>query len=48
MNAQDAAVRKPENLVGLIAESVRRNWTRPALFDWEGTGLTYGQVADEI
>ena len=48
MNAQDAAVRKPENLVGLIAESVRRNWTRPALFDWEGTGLTYGQIADEI
>ncbi len=48
MNAQDAAVRKPENLVGLIAESVRRNWTRPALLDWEGTGRTYGQVADEI
>jgi long-chain acyl-CoA synthetase len=36
------------NLVGLIGESVRRNWTRPALHDWEGTGLTYGQVADEI
>jgi long-chain acyl-CoA synthetase len=37
-----------ENLVGLIGESVRRNWTRPALADWEGSGLTYGQVADEI
>ncbi len=27
---------------------MRRNWTRPALADWEGSGLTYGQVADEI
>jgi long-chain acyl-CoA synthetase len=36
------------NLVGLIGESVRRHWTRPALGDWEGQGLTYGQVADEI
>jgi long-chain acyl-CoA synthetase len=37
-----------ENLVGLIAESVRRNWTRPALADWEGKGLTYGEVAEQI
>ncbi|MCM3877930.1 MAG: AMP-binding protein [Thermoanaerobaculia bacterium] len=48
MNAQGAAAPMQENLVGLIGESVRRNWTRPALADWEGTGLTYGQVADEI
>jgi len=48
MNAKGAAARMQENLVGLIGESVRRNWTRPALADWEGTGLTYGQVADEI
>lgn len=46
MNAPSAAVQ--ENLVGLIGESVRRNWTRPALADWEGQSLTYGQVADEI
>jgi long-chain acyl-CoA synthetase len=37
-----------ENLVDLIAESVRRNWTRPALADWEGSALSYGQVADQI
>jgi long-chain acyl-CoA synthetase len=37
-----------ENLVDLIGESVRQNWARPALADWEGKGLTYGQVADEI
>ncbi len=48
MNTSRAAVRMQENLVGLIGESVRRNWTRPALADWEGSGLTYGQVADEI
>src|ERR1035437_2862105 len=48
MNAKGAAARMQENLVGLIGESVRRNWTSPALADWEGTGLTYGQVADEI
>ena len=48
MNAKSAAARMQENLVGLIGESVRRNWTRPALADWEGAGLTYGQVADEI
>ena len=27
---------------------MRRNWARPALADWEGTGLTYGQAAEEI
>ena len=48
MNAKVDATRTQENLVGLIGESVRRNWTRPALADWEGKGLTYGQVADEI
>jgi long-chain acyl-CoA synthetase len=48
MNAKGAGPGKQENLVGLIGESVRRNWTRPALLDWEGMGLTYGQVADEI
>ncbi len=48
MNAKVEAARTHENLVGLIGESVRRNWTRPALLDWEGTGLSYGQVADEI
>ena len=37
-----------QNLVELIADSIRRNWTRPALADWEGNGLTYGQVADQI
>jgi long-chain acyl-CoA synthetase len=48
VNVQGVAVRTRENLVGLIGDSVRRNWTRPALSDWEGQGLTYGQVADEI
>lgn len=48
MSARAAAPRPEENLVRLIEESVRRNWTRPALADWEGAGLTYGQVADEI
>ncbi|HEX7527842.1 MAG TPA: AMP-binding protein, partial [Thermoanaerobaculia bacterium] len=48
MNAKGAEPGKQENLVGFIGESVRRNWTRPALLDWEGMGLTYGQVADEI
>ena len=37
-----------ENLVDLIGESVRRNWTRPALADWEGRTMTYGEAADEI
>lgn len=37
-----------DSLVALIGESVRRNWTRPALADWEGKSLTYGEVADEI
>ncbi|HTS02809.1 MAG TPA: AMP-binding protein [Thermoanaerobaculia bacterium] len=48
MDATGSAAPSPESLVGLFAESVRRNWTRPALLDWEGKGLTYGQVADEI
>ena len=48
MDTTGAAARMQENLVGLLAESVRRNWTRPAVADWEGAGLTYGQVADEI
>jgi long-chain acyl-CoA synthetase len=48
VNAKGDDARTQNNLVGLIGESVRRNWTRPALADWEGTGLTYGQVADEI
>ena len=48
MDTTGAAAPMPENLVGLLAQSVRRNWTRPALADWEGGGLTYGQVADEI
>lgn len=37
-----------ESLVGLIGESIRRNWTRPAFHDWEGAGLSYGQVAGEM
>jgi long-chain acyl-CoA synthetase len=41
-------IQKQENLVDLIGESVRRNWTRPALADWEGRALSYGQAADEI
>jgi len=48
VSAKSEATQTRANLVGLIGESVRRNWTRPALLDWEGTGLTYGQVADEI
>jgi long-chain acyl-CoA synthetase len=41
-------IQKQENLVDLIGESVRQNWTRPALADWEGRALSYGQAADEI
>ena len=37
-----------ETLVDLIGESVRRNWTRPALTDWEGPTLTYAQAAERI
>ena len=48
MNTEPDAPRTQENLVGLIDESVRRNWTRPALADWEGRELSYGEVADEI
>lgn len=48
VNPKADATRTQENLVGLIEESVRRNWTRPALADWEGRALSYGQVADEI
>jgi long-chain acyl-CoA synthetase len=48
VNAKGDAIQTQENLVGLIEESVRRNWARPALADWEGRALTYGQVADEI
>jgi long-chain acyl-CoA synthetase len=48
VNPEADATRTQENLVGLIEESVRRNWTLPALADWEGRALSYGQVADEI
>jgi len=48
VNTEPDAPRTQENLVGLIDESVRRNWTRPALADWEGRELSYGEVADEI
>jgi long-chain acyl-CoA synthetase len=48
VNAPGVPARTRENLVGLIGESVRRNWARPALLDWEGESLTYGQVAEEI
>ncbi len=48
MNAKADAPRTQENLVDLIGESVRQNWTRPALADWGGRELTYGQVAGEI
>jgi long-chain acyl-CoA synthetase len=37
-----------ETLVGLIGESIRTNWTRRALSDWEGVTLTYGQVAERV
>ncbi len=48
MKTGGTTIQKQENLVDLIGESVRRNWTRPALADWEGRALSYGQVADEI
>ncbi len=48
MNAKADATRTQGNLVDLIGESVRSNWTRPALADWDGRALTYGQVASEI
>jgi|PersoiStandDraft_1058852.scaffolds.fasta_scaffold01263_4 long-chain acyl-CoA synthetase len=48
VNVKGADIQMQENLVGLIGESVRRNWTRPALADWEGRALSYGQAADEI
>jgi long-chain acyl-CoA synthetase len=48
VNAKADATRLQGNLVDLIGESVRRNWTRPALADWEGRALSYGQAADEI
>jgi long-chain acyl-CoA synthetase len=37
-----------ETLVDLIGESIRANWMRQALSDWEGTTLTYGQTAERI
>lgn len=37
-----------ETLVDLIGGSIRANWTRQALSDWEGTTLTYGQTAERI
>ncbi len=46
--APRAAAVTAESLVALLGESLRRNWTRPALADWDGESLTYGQVADEI
>jgi long-chain acyl-CoA synthetase len=48
VNVKGADIQMQENLVDLIGESVRRNWTRPALADWEGRALSYGQAADEI
>jgi long-chain acyl-CoA synthetase len=48
VNDRADATRLQGNLVGLIEESVRQNWARPALADWEGRELSYGQVADEI
>ncbi len=37
-----------ESLVGLIAESIRKNGPRPALGDWEGRTLTYEDVAARV
>ncbi len=48
VNAKADPTRTPASLVDLIGESVRSNWTRPALADWQGRALSYGQVADEI
>lgn len=46
--APRAAALAGESLVALLGESLRRNWNRPALADWDGSALTYGQVVDEI
>ena len=43
-----ASSMRPETLVGLVEQSIRRNWALPALADWEGSGLTYGQVAGQL
>ncbi|MGZ5380530.1 MAG: AMP-binding protein [Thermoanaerobaculia bacterium] len=48
MKTGGSTIQKQQNLVDLIGESVRQNWTRPALADWEGRALSYGQAADEI
>ena len=37
-----------ESLIDLIASSLKRNWNLPALADWEGGSLTYGQTAERI
>lgn len=36
------------SLTGLIQRSLRDNWERPALSDFNGTTLTYGEVARRI
>ena len=36
------------NLLPAIAESIRKNWKRPALSDLNGTTLTYGALAAQI
>ncbi len=43
-----AAARRQENLVGLLAQSVRRTGRGPRSRTGKAAGLTYGQVADEI
>ncbi len=48
ISAPRAAALTGESLVPVLGESLRRNWNRPALADWGGSSLTYGQVADEI
>ena len=37
-----------ENLVELIASSLKKNWTLPAFSNYRGKSVTYGEVADRI
>lgn len=37
-----------ENFVEMIHESMQKNWDLPAFSDYEGSPLTYGQVAEKV
>lgn len=37
-----------ENLVSYFSDAIKVNWKNPALADYKGDGLTYGEVAQKI